>query len=127
MQPLVALTRWVHQLVEPMYERFHDRDMRVQLAKKMMELKDQGYINKIADLVFDPEKIRRGQYDYRLASQEYYALRQEKHYLTGSLKHQSQFGTQAGRDAAALIAGVIMALAVAGFVLMRINQGTMPW
>jgi hypothetical protein len=127
MPPLIPLARWVHGMITPLYERFHDRDTRVSVAKKMDELKDQGYIHKMADLILDPESIRRDLYDYRLATQEYYALRQEKRYLTEQLKHQNRFGTQAGRDAAALFAGVIMALGVAGFVLMRFSQGGMPW
>jgi hypothetical protein len=125
--PMPALTAWLHMLCEPLYERFHDRDIRAMLTKKMTAMRNEGYLQKMVDWLFDAERMRRDQYDSRAGAYESHTLAVEKTQLISALKHQHRFGVQAGRDMGALIAGVIMALAVAGFVLMQFMDGGVSW
>jgi hypothetical protein len=127
MVPLPELTRWVCSWAQHTFERYHDRDIRTSLAKKIGELKDSGYLMKVMDTLFDHDRQKRDQYDYRVAVQEYYQLSVERIQLGEAMKHQDRFGTQAGRDLGALIAGIAMALTVAGFIIMRLSQGGGLW
>lgn len=124
---LPGLSKWMHTLAEPLYGRFHDRDLRASIRKKMNDMKDQGLPSRMADILFDRETIRRDQYEYRAASHEYNLLGLEQRALQEALKYKERYGTQAGREIAALISGVVMALAVVGFILIRFGQGDMPW
>lgn len=128
MPPMPALTKWLFTLAEPLYDRFHDRDLRVTMRKKMNDIKEQGVLRKILDILFDSEKYRRDQQEFRLAMREYSLLNVESRQLEEALKDQANFGTQAGREIAALIAGVVMALAVAGLMIAQFSQkGGLPW
>lgn len=125
--PLTGLSRWVSVISDPLYARFHDRDLQKSIRKKIDELKDSGMITKMADILFDHDCIRRDQVEFRNAMNEYYQISLDKIKLSEALKSSSQFGIQAGRDMAALIAGLLMSLSVAGFVLVRIINGGIHW
>jgi hypothetical protein len=124
-EALPALTRWIYDQSTPLYKRYHDRDVRTMLRKKMVDLKEEGSIRKINDLLFNAERQKRDQIEFRLSCKEFQLLDQEKRYLNEALKYKDQFGTQAGHEIAALIAGVLMCLAVTGFVLVKFTQGGM--
>lgn len=127
MPPMPGLSKWAHAVAGPLYTRFHDRDLRTRIQKKMNDLRDQGHLSQIADLFLTQETVKRDRYDYRVAAQEYYRYQVEKYQLNEALKHADRYGMQAGREVAALVAGAVMALAVVGFVVIRFSQGIMPW
>lgn len=127
MQPLPSLTRWLAGMVDPLYERFHDRDLRTTLRKRMNDVKDTGMVIKIADLLLKADTINRDQYDFRNAMREYYNLKIEDIKLGEAMSYQDYFGTQSGREIAALVAGLIMTLVVTGFLVIRFNEGLVPW
>ncbi len=127
MGPMQGISKWIHALSEPLYDRFHDRDLRTTLRKKMNELKEQGQIGKMADLLFDQGATKRDRYENHIATREYYLLGVERHNLELALLHKEHYGAQSGREIAALIAGVVMALAVVGFIVIRFSQGGAPW
>jgi hypothetical protein len=121
--PMPHLSDWVANIAEPLYERFHDRDLQKTMKKRVNDLKESGLIVKIADTLFDQERIRRDQIGFRNAMNEYYNMSVTKAQLTESLKNSDKFGVQAGRDLAALLAGLLMSLSVAGFILMHLLKG----
>ncbi len=125
--PLPGLSKWVTEIAEPLYARFHDRDIQKSIRKKVEDLKESGSIIKIADTLFDQDRIRRDQNEFRHAMNEYYNLSIQKIQMTEALKTQGRFGVQAGRDLAALLAGLLMSLSAAGFVLMHLLKGGMQW
>lgn len=125
--PLPGLSRWVATLAEPLYGRFHDQDLQKSIRKKIDGLKDSGMITKMADILFDQDCIRRDQIEFRNAMNEYYQISIDKIKLSEALKSSGQFGIQAGRDMAALLAGLLMSLSVAGFVLVQFLNGGLHW
>lgn len=120
---LPALTKWICDQLDPIYDRYHDRDVRAYLQKKVSSLKEEGSIKKINDLLLDTDRQKKDQFEFRLSCKEFLFLEREKSYLNESLRYKDKFGTQMGHDVAALIAGALMCLAVTGFVLLKFTQG----
>lgn len=122
-----GLTRWLYSQAEPLYERLHDRDLRAQIRKREDSLKNSGMISQLKEALIDHDRLRRDAYEFKAASHEYRLFTYEDQSIDYALKDREQFGIQAGREIAALLAGVVMALAVAGLVLVRINGGPFSW
>jgi eukaryotic-like serine/threonine-protein kinase len=125
--PMVGLTRWLATLAEPLLLRFHDRDMRTTMAKKLADIKEKGYIIKLSELLLGTVAVQRDQQEFRHAMNTFYQLKLEDFQLHEAMKSQDIFGTQTGREIATLIAGFIVAIGIAGFVVIRFGGGGSIW
>lgn len=110
-----GLTRWVFEMLDPIYERYHDRDLRKQVKDKIERLKDSGDLTKVA-AILDASTIAQQDFDaFRLAMKEYQGLRKEYDRLEDKVKNPGKFGMGIGREVAAIASGVIAGIFILAF------------
>ncbi len=110
MDMLPGLSNWVAGMLGPIYERYHDRELREALRKQVNGIKDSGDLSKIV-AVFDNMEIQQKDFTaFRHAMIEYDELRKENADLETKLKNPEVFGKETGKEVAAIVSGFIAAL-----------------
>ncbi|HEY8192177.1 MAG TPA: hypothetical protein VIG74_07110 [Alphaproteobacteria bacterium] len=115
MEMFPGITRWIHAILDPVYERIHDRQLRDKLRQSVEKLKESGDIMKIAALFDDPETAQRDFLNFKLAMQEYTDLQQEYRDLEGKMGTPGVFGHEIGREVAAIVSGILSAIVILAF------------
>lgn len=115
MEMFPGLTRWVAEMLDPVYERYHDRDLRKQVKDKIEKLKDSGDLTKIA-FILDAGTVAQQDFEaFRYAMKEYQDLRKEYEKLEEKVKNPGSFGMGVGREIAAIASGVIAGIFILAF------------
>ncbi len=109
-----GISGWLADIMEPIYERYHDRELRDRLRKKVEGLREQGDLVKIAMMFEDQELLQKDFNEFRQATLEYDELRREAKLLESKLEHPEKFGAEAGQEVAAIVSGVFSALFILG-------------
>ena len=124
MKPCPGLSRWIYDIMEPVYGRYHDRELRDYFRGRMEKLKDTGEIVTIAALLDNRETITNDHANYRVAMQEFLDLRREYSSLEVKLENPDTFGKETGREIAAIVAGLLSGLIILTFCfLFFLNKG----
>lgn len=127
MEKFPGISSWFVDNLEPVYERFHDRDLRKELKKKADQLKDNGDLAKIVLLFDDPVVYTEDTMNFRRAMRKFHDLEQESATLDRQLQDQENFGRESGHQFAALVAGGIAALVVLTIVFTSFGGGAHPF
>lgn len=122
MENFPGISNWMATMVEPLYSRFHDRDLRARQRKKMEKLKDVGELNKIVALFDDFEMKQNDTNGFLLAVQEYKNLDLAQIELEQALQQPEQFSRHAAQETAAIVSTLIAILIIAGFCLAHFMQ-----
>ncbi len=122
MERFPGLSAWFVSNLEPVYERFHDKDLRADLKKKAERLKDSGDLVKIVMLFDDPAVYSEDNMNFRRAMRQYHDLEQESMTLNRQLQNQETFGLDAGKQAAAAVSGVLAAIIILVMVFMSFGN-----
>jgi hypothetical protein len=117
MEKFPAITNALAGMLEPVYERFHDRDLRASLNKRVNEIKNLGDINKIKELIDNSELSNKDYRGYRNASIEYNELKKEKKNLEEKMRQEGEFGKSTGRQFAALVSGFLAGIIITLFAI----------
>ncbi|HTK83779.1 MAG TPA: hypothetical protein VL625_01725, partial [Patescibacteria group bacterium] len=72
-----GISKWIAEAVEPVYGRFHDRELRDKMNKRMEHLAEAGDLMQIALMFDDFETLQNDFEGFKLALEEYYSLRGE--------------------------------------------------
>jgi len=123
MEKFPGIAGWVLENLEPVYNRFHDRELRKETRKKAERLKDTGDLAKITILFDNPNVYQEDNIGFRRAMRQYFDLENEHTTLERSLQDETTFGRQTGRQVACMIAGVIATAIVLGAVFMSLGNG----
>lgn len=112
-----GIAKWMLENLEPVYERFHDRELRAEIKKKAERLQEGGELAKIVMLFDDPAVYQEDNINFRKAMRRYHELEQEAVDTERKLGDEADFGKETGHLAGALVGGSIAALSalVAGF------------
>ncbi|MDB5490417.1 MAG: hypothetical protein JWO78_266 [Micavibrio sp.] len=124
MERLPGVCKWVTEILDPVYARFHDRELRAKLKKKAASLIEGGDISKIVGLVTNAQTLAYDIDGYNQARQEYYDLSQEQSVLEKKMANPSMFGKSIGREVAALVSCVLSGLAIMFFIFMYLSKGS---
>jgi len=124
MERLPGVCKWVADILDPVYARFHDRELRIKLKKKVEGLIDGGDVTKIAGLITNQQTVAYDIDGYNHARQEYYDLTQEQTLLEKKMANPSIFGKSIGREVAALVSCVLSGLAIMFFIFMFLSKGS---
>lgn len=124
MEKMPGICRWFSEILDPVYERFHDREMRISIKKHIDQLVSAGDITKIAALLDNQQNIARDNDAYNAARAEYNDLRTEGAQLSKRLADPSLFGRSAGREAAAVVSCVISGFAILFFIFTVFSKGS---
>ncbi len=122
MERFPGIAGWIIDNLEPVYERFHDRELRVSLKKKAERLKDSGDLAKIVMLFDNPEVYQEDNHNFRRAMRKHHELEEEVFKIEGQLRDESTLGRDTGRQVAALVAGVLAAIIILATAFMNFGS-----
>lgn len=124
LESLPNLTQWIHDLIPPVYERYHDRDLRTKIKEKVDRVKSSGSISSIVSVLENQQIVQSDKQGYKNSQIEFYNLRLEEISLEQALAQGDGYGRQTGREVAAIIAGLICAFVVIGLMFAFIINGS---
>ncbi len=116
-----GIAKWMLENVEPLYERFHDRELREDIRKKAERLRDGGDLVKILNLFDNPATYQEDNVGFRRAMRKYFELEEESSELQRGLKDESKFGREFGKQVAAIAAGILAGLIIIATVLSSLG------
>lgn len=120
-----GLSAWLSDFIEPVFQRFHDRELRVELKSKLVKLRDKGDLVKIATLVDNPTMVAEDYKLYLQAIRDYAALRKEFNETEYALENDKNYGHAAGRQFSCLVSGVIAVIII--FATVFVKFGGLPF
>lgn len=120
MEKFPGIAKWMVENLGPVYERFHDRELREKTKKTAEKLVEVGELAKIVFLFDDPAVYQNDNVEFRRAMRRYHDLEQETIEIERALRDEATLGRETGHQVAAIVAGilagiVIMAAAFSGF------------
>lgn len=119
--PLPGLCHWALDLLEPVYQRYHDRELRQDIREKMEKLADEGALSKMAGIL-ENQALRRDDFDsFRRAMKEYDTLRREKMALERDLEVPEKLGKQTGYGVAAIFSAILAGIITMVFAFMSFS------
>lgn len=124
MEALPGLTNWVCGMLDPIIDRYHDRDKRKRIKDQILKLKDSGNLEKIANIFARPEEFQADMKNYSEMMKHYQALKREYLNLDNQLITNKNFGMEAGRQAASLVSGIIAGIVVVVYLLVTLTKGS---
>ncbi len=123
MEKFPGIASWMADNLEPIYERFHDRELREDMKKKVDRMKDGGDLAKIVILFDTPATYQEDNVNFRRAMRNFYDLEQEMADIDSEMKDESLYGRDSGRQMAAVVAGVLAAIIILASAFMAFHGG----
>lgn len=120
-QTVRHLSDWMADYIEPVFARFHDRDIRRDLRKKVAEAREKGDLPRLLSILDDAELLRNDLNNFRRAMRDYRALVTERNDLGTRARDIRTFGKREGRETSIVVSGVIAALLIFGIVVLYLN------
>lgn len=124
MQPFPGIAAWIASSLEPVYERFHDRELRTVLRERIEKLKVTGDLVKMITLLDDNELRQRDFLGFKKAMEEYRALTKENEELKRKMEKPETFGRDTGQEVAAIVSGILAAVVILTFAFMHFSGGS---
>ncbi|HEY8190248.1 MAG TPA: hypothetical protein VIF12_06145, partial [Micavibrio sp.] len=124
MEKFPGICKWISQIVDPVYEKIHDRDLRKSMKVKINQLVEGGDIAKILSLIENPATLKRDSEAYNKARADYSNLRREDERLEEKLADPSLFGKGVGREVASLTACILSGIVILFFLFMFFTKGS---
>ncbi len=125
MEKFPGICKWITQIVDPVYERLHDRELRKSMKIKIDQLAEGGDIVKIAGMIENPVTLKKDTENYNSARMVYYKLRVEDKDLEMKLADPSLFGKGVGREAASLVSCILSGIIILFFLFMFLIKGNL--
>ncbi|HTK85204.1 MAG TPA: hypothetical protein VL625_08970, partial [Patescibacteria group bacterium] len=113
-----GISKWIAEAVEPVYGRFHDRELRDKMHKRMEHLAEAGDLMQIALMFDDFETLQNDFEGFKLALEEYYRLRGEAAQLERQIETPELYSRAPGREAAAILSGILSGIIILGFAFL---------
>lgn len=107
MDAFPGIANWISEILEPVYERYHDRELREVMRKKVEGIKAQGDLMKIAALFDNNEVLQQDFTNFKLAMRDYDNLRKEKAKMESKLEKPDVFGREAAKEVSAIVSGLL--------------------
>jgi hypothetical protein len=114
-----GLGGWIISLLQPVLERYHDRDLRQEISKRLSTMPDQGNLSAILELVDSEGTTQNDMQRFIMARQEFSALLREALMIGSGLKKRKYYGIDAGRQTAMLVSSVIGTCCIVGFLILH--------
>lgn len=124
MQNLPGIVNWISERIDPLINRFHDRDQRLKMRAQLQKIKDKGDITAIEQLFDNTQAIQFDYGSFRQGMHLYMGLKQEHAKLEDELANNPKFGYKAGHSSSALIAGIISACIILFYIFFKISTKT---
>jgi len=118
-----GICQWIYEILDPVFERYHDRELRKNAKIKIQSLIDKGDIAKIAAILDNAETNKKDTDTYNKARTEYYNLRVEDAKLAEKLDDPILFTTGVGREIGAIVSCIIAGLVMMVFIFLTFAGG----
>lgn len=112
MEKFPGIAAWMVDNLDPLYERFHDRELRASLKKQAERLIDIGDLAKILMLFDNPETYQEDNLNFRKSMRSYHEMEEEVFKTEQELRDEATFGQATGRQVAAVVSGILAAIIV---------------
>jgi hypothetical protein len=122
MDKFPGICGWISDILDPVYERYHDRELRKTVRTKIQSLAEKGDISKIAAVLDSAEIYKKDTDSFNQARMEYYKLRVEDAKLEEKLDDPVLFTTGVGREVAAIVSCIIAGLIMMVFMFMTFSN-----
>jgi hypothetical protein len=127
MESFPGIAGWAADMLDPVYERFHDRELRRKLKDKVAKAKEAGDLSKIVAMVDNPDMIQKDMQEFRKAMQEYADLREEHNTREHKMRRPETYGRDTGSEVAAIVSGVLAGILILGFTFLYFTSGGLPF
>lgn len=114
---------WLIEMIGPALNRFNDRELRQEVAKRLNKLVDSGNLPAILDLVDDMKLVQDDANRFAQARQEFILLTNEKEGIDAHLKKNKNFGYATGRQVAMLVSSAIAVMVILGYIVAHLAAG----
>jgi serine/threonine protein kinase len=123
MESFPGIARWIDDMLGPVYDRYHDRDLRKKIQERVQKLADSGDLIKIAGVLDNPETVRRDFIAFKKAMKNYHDLNEEYLMLEKRLDKPEKFGKKIGHEASAVFSSILASIFILGYVLFYFFKG----
>jgi hypothetical protein len=120
---LTGLTKWVSEIVSPVYERFHDRELRAKMKERIERLREDGDVSKMISIVDNLDTITDDFNNFKDAMREYNDLTDEYAGLENKMNKTKDYGRDTGREVAAIVSGAISGILILAFSFLFFTKG----
>jgi serine/threonine protein kinase len=107
-----AITNWVANNMEDLYERFHDKKRREELKARVENYSKLGDLTKIAALFDNPALYESDVASFHQAMEEYKHIDEEKNRIEKRLRNRKDYGMRSGQQFASIISVAVALLII---------------
>lgn len=122
MEAMPGIAAWTSSIINPIYERFHDRDFREKLKARVEKTVSSGDISRLALLIDDQAARQQDMQQFKNAMREYAELRGELSDLDNDLEDKSTFGRLEGQQYATVASAIIALLIILAVVFIHFSH-----
>lgn len=122
MEPFPGIAHWIADILDPAYERYHSRDLRAEVRKRVEKAKKAGDLGRIVAILDDYEEKKQDFSDFIKAMKEYTDLGAEEHELRIRLEKPHIFGKETGQEVAAIISGFLAGIIILAFAFAHFSK-----
>ena len=122
MDKFPGIAHWVADILPPVYERYHDRELRAELRKRVDKLKKTGDLTKIIMLLDDNDMKQNDFLSFKKAMDEYRDITAEHDELKQKMEKPEVFGKETGQEVAAIVSGFLAGIIILIFAFMHFSD-----
>ena len=119
-----GIAKWAAENLEPVYERLHDRELRVKTKARIEKTAVDGDLIKMAGIIDDAQLYEGDSQGFRRAMRYYYDLEEESRKLTIQLSRGDMYGRTLGRQISAVFSGIVAIIVILASAYMALNGGS---
>lgn len=117
-----GIAMWIFANLEPVFERFHDRELRTNIRKHVEKLAKRGDLSKIAAMFDDVTVYNTDSQKFYTAIKEYLSLTREYEELEYNLKSKKKYGQEEGHQGAAILSSILATIVIIGTTFMALSS-----
>lgn len=107
--------------LSPVYERFHDREMRATLDEKIQKAAKNGDLIQMLDALNNHEVLERDMHFFKVAMQEHRALANERAILERGLQYKSAYGKTRGHNISVIVSAILSTILIVLVILSQMS------
>lgn len=126
MPMMPGVSAWLIDTLDPLINRFHDRDARARMKTQLQKLREKGDLARISALFDNPQLFADDLRQFKAAMKDYAAFRQEHKKLSESLETDKTYGHGTGRQMAAAVSGAVATFIILVYLVYQYAGGGTP-
>ncbi len=116
-----AIAQYIADKLDPVYDRYHDREVREKLKKNISRYASDGDLVQMAGLLDNVELPAKDFTNFKQAMAQYHELNKEYDKLEEALKNERSFGIATGNEFAAVFGSLLAGLIILGMAFMTFS------